>query len=279
MADPASRFYLTKAPYLVNGSRALGHKPYLALTGTSMASPVVAGTVALMLQANPSLTPNAVKAILQYTSHPLSGVNYLTQGAGVVNAYGAVKLARYFANPAVRRPDVPHLEQADHLGQPPRPWRQVEAERQRLGDQRGVGHRARSPARTLSGARWMPPRTSCGARPPTARTSSGARLRGGENIVWGTDCGGADCRTSSGAPRERRLARTSSGAPRTALENIVWGTADAGENIVWGTSGDSENIVWGTASSALENVVWGTAYDGGERRHVGQFGRRARALR
>ena len=32
-----------------------------------MAAPVVSGTVALMLQANPSLTPNAVKAILAYT--------------------------------------------------------------------------------------------------------------------------------------------------------------------------------------------------------------------
>ena len=36
-----------------------------------MAAPVVTGTVALMLQANPSLTPNAVKAILQYTAERL----------------------------------------------------------------------------------------------------------------------------------------------------------------------------------------------------------------
>ena len=33
-----------------------------------MAAPVVSGTVALMLQANPTLTPNLVKAILQYTA-------------------------------------------------------------------------------------------------------------------------------------------------------------------------------------------------------------------
>ena len=35
-----------------------------------MAAPVVSGTVALMLQANPKLTPNLVKAILQYTAQP-----------------------------------------------------------------------------------------------------------------------------------------------------------------------------------------------------------------
>ena len=34
-----------------------------------MATPFVSGTVALMLQANPNLTPNLVKAIIEYTAH------------------------------------------------------------------------------------------------------------------------------------------------------------------------------------------------------------------
>ena len=61
-----------------------------------MAAPVVSGTVALMLQANPSLTPNMVKAILQYTAQIYPSYNALTQGAGFINAQGAVELARFF---------------------------------------------------------------------------------------------------------------------------------------------------------------------------------------
>ena len=35
-----------------------------------------------MIQANPSLTPNMVKAVLQFTSQVDTDYNYLTQGAG-----------------------------------------------------------------------------------------------------------------------------------------------------------------------------------------------------
>jgi hypothetical protein len=67
---------------------------YLRLSGTSMAAPMVAGTAALMIDANPKLTANTVKAVLQFTSQRLDGIDSLTQGAGYLNSIGSVRLAR-----------------------------------------------------------------------------------------------------------------------------------------------------------------------------------------
>ena len=64
-----------------------------------MAAPIVAGTVALMIQANPKLTPNLVKAIIQYTAQDRTSYNALTQGAGFLNTKGAVDLAKFLKAP------------------------------------------------------------------------------------------------------------------------------------------------------------------------------------
>jgi hypothetical protein len=70
---------------------------FFKMSGTSMSTPVVAGVVADVLQAAQGngvrLTPNAVKAILEYTAIPVGNVDALTQGAGQVNAQGAIALA------------------------------------------------------------------------------------------------------------------------------------------------------------------------------------------
>ncbi len=66
---------------------------YMTLSGTSMSAGVVSGAVALMLQANPALTPNQVRAILMYTAQIMDGPDLFEQGAGLLNADGAVLLA------------------------------------------------------------------------------------------------------------------------------------------------------------------------------------------
>ena len=128
-----------------------------------MAAPVVAGTVALMLQANPALTPNLVKAILQYTAEHRAGYDDLTQGAGFLNARGAVQLAKSFAGGSRRCRG-----------------------RRRI---RRRGTRTSTGAITASAA-------ACSTRSANAwRTDViwGASTAGnGDHITWGTVCG-ADC--------------------------------------------------------------------------------------
>jgi serine protease AprX len=267
LSDATSVLYLTKPAFRLAGSLLTGTKPYLSLSGTSMASPVVAGTVALMLQANPKLTPNLVKAMLQYTAEVYPAYNPLTQGAGFLNTKGAVDLARAFKNPVAGQPYPSNAHWSKKLI-----W----------GNHR-ISHgviKPNAPAWKL-GVVWGAPKdlsaqnivwgTFCdddcdnvvwGTHDAednvawgvatvqatnivwgTYAEEDGDNIVWGtaaddeDNIVWGTDCDGADC------------------------DNVVWGTSDDEDNIVWGTSDDEDNIVWGTncGDEECDNIVWGTA--------------------
>jgi subtilisin family serine protease len=280
LLSAGSLFSTTKLTSLISGNLLTGlSKPYLALSGTSMAAPVVSGTVALMLQANPSLTPNLIKAILQYTAQPYPGYNPLREGAGFLNTYGAVRLAKFYKDnrPGTRMP----LQST---------WsRTIIWGNHRLGggylNPRGsawANNIVWGTARTASGLNivWG---TDCGSGCDNivwgTHDANGDNIVWGtagddnivwgtggddnivwgtmftldnivwgtnddDNIVWGTDCGGGDC--------DNIVWGTNDG------DNIVWGTADALDNIVWGTNG-VDNVVWGTSGD--DNIVWGTSDD------------------
>jgi serine protease AprX len=74
----------------------------LVLNGTSMGTAVTTGVVALVLQAHNQngfhrqrpITPNLMKALLEYSAIAIADTDALTQGTGEINAAGAITLAR-----------------------------------------------------------------------------------------------------------------------------------------------------------------------------------------
>jgi serine protease AprX len=72
----------TRFPYYVDGSYRRG-------SGTSMATGVVSGVVALMLQANPGFTPDRVKYALVATARDAASSDPMAVGAGVADAGAA----------------------------------------------------------------------------------------------------------------------------------------------------------------------------------------------
>ena len=232
LAAANSLFYLTKPTFLVAGLRSsllggLLSMPYLTLSGTSMATPVVSGTVALMLEANPNLTPNMVKAILQFTAEVKPGYDYLTQGAGFLNALGAVRLSRYFAT-AQKGAHYPDM----------RAW-----SKHIIWGNRRVSGGVLAPG----GTAWALNIVWGDALTPA-----------GQNIVWGDNCDTAACNNIV-------WGNNVVWGNYDVADNIVWGNND-GDNIVWGNPVD-DNIVWGNNvvwGNALDNIVWGNDCGGAD---------------
>jgi serine protease AprX len=85
---------------------------YFRLTGTSMATAVVSGEVALLLERQPGLTPDQVKAVLTGTSRPFGQTSGSAPpagsvGAGLADAYAAVNSgSRGPANRGLRPADA-----------------------------------------------------------------------------------------------------------------------------------------------------------------------------
>jgi serine protease AprX len=283
LANPRSTLYFSLPEMLVSGSPGLnlGFKPYLSLSGTSMAAPVVAGTVALMLEANPKLTPNAVKAILQYTAQVQGNTSLLTQGAGMLNARGAIRLARFFTSPtdgvgemgdAIQGEWVPwarHLIWGNYriTGGIPLPGSNAWSAEVRWGSlATGAGARVVWGARADDNIVWSTGAAdnivwstgaadnivwSTGADDENIVWSTGSV----QNVVWGNDCGGWNCqKVVWGAMQDGKVMGTAS-----ADDNIVWSTG-VDDNIVWSTAGDdNDNVVWRTAAD--DNIVWSTGAD------------------
>ena len=270
LSAPGSTLYATKSQYLINGTQPTSFIPYFVLSGTSQAAPVVAGTVALMLQANPTLTPNAVKAILQYTAQRYEGYDALSQGTGFLNARAAVDVARYFQSPltvpfpsnanwsrqllwANHRIEGGVITSAVNAWESTVPWGAATTP---AGAPITWGVLCDADCTQQSLERWG---TAC------ATSDCSVVIWGNvtsENVVWGWMCGGADCNGSGTAVAWTPAANSGGSVSPTSSDEdtVVWGTADDGDTVVWGTSDEGDTVVWGTSDEG-DTVVWGTSSD------------------
>jgi serine protease AprX len=231
-AVPGSSLYNANRQYLVDGSLNTEYPPYLSLSGTSMAAPQATGAIALMFEANPRLTPNLVKAILQYTAQSDDAYNPLEEGAGFLDALSAVRLAKFYQRntPGTRMPVQPSWSQQIIWG----------------------NHRLTGGYVNPLGNAWST-KVVWGA--PSVDVANG-----GDNIVWGTGCSECDNIVwgTADANGDNIVWGTNGG------DNIVWGT-NGGDNIVWGTGcSECDNIVWGTSVGTDDNIVWGTDCGGND---------------
>ncbi len=239
---------------LVKGRHDRRASSYLVLSGTSMASPRVAGAAALMLTANPKMSANTVKMALQFTARDLPGFDTLAQGAGALNVEGAVQMATII-NPVAETGT-----------------RWLTAETMPTSNLDKNSQLVSWGAQVVYGDRFMP-----------EAKASVRMARWEDNIVWGFDAlndnivwGNAwdNIVWGNNIVWGDSLALGNDVVLGNWAENIVWGFWD--ENVVWGNvtrsnwddnivwGNDWGNIVWGNCSNARvreDNIVWGNNDD------------------
>ncbi|MBI4263873.1 MAG: S8 family peptidase [Acidobacteria bacterium] len=221
--------------------------PYLKLSGTSMATAVTSGVVALLIEANwldewyasPPLTPNAVKALLQFSAIPvpqtfvIDGIpSALAEGAGGINAAGAMALARA-------------IDPAIEVGQV---WLDA----------------AYDPYSTIAGAtyKWAQhivwgDHVVWGDSVMWNQQAWAQHVVWGDHIVWGDHVVWGDSLHHS-----VHLVMQSFDVWST---HIVWGdgfiSGNYDDGVVWGDY-DDDGVVWGDYDDG-DGVVWGDGYDDG----------------
>lgn len=107
LAAPGDMITSACRPYLVicsTGRALIDGGNYNTISGTSMAAPYIAGVVAQLFQANPSLTPAQIETMLESSAHPFTsggayesdptgGLTSFDKGHGLVDVFAALALA------------------------------------------------------------------------------------------------------------------------------------------------------------------------------------------
>ncbi len=70
------------------------HLYYAGMSGTSMATPFIAGVAGLLLEVNPDLSPDQIEDIIKETAEPMPGYEFHEVGHGYVDVKSAIAMAR-----------------------------------------------------------------------------------------------------------------------------------------------------------------------------------------
>jgi serine protease AprX len=210
----------------------------LQLSGSSMATAVTSGVVALILEAHADngsnhqapFTPNLVKGVLEYSAIAIPDTDYLTQGAGEINAAGAIDLARKIdTSKNLGMTWFKNVTPLSVIGGASYSWSQHVI----YG-----GTVYGSPSLTANNIVWSS-NIVWGTNIVWSSWIEASNIVWGANIVWGSDIVWGDLVIGE----------------KVTAKNIIWGS-----NIVWSALA-AQNIVWGTMVSDgdVDNIVWGTS--------------------
>jgi serine protease AprX len=246
LAAPASYLY-QNYPALRVSAGTESRPSYLTLSGTSMAAPSVAGTAALILEANPRLSAGAVRAVLGFTAQHLPDTNLMTQGGGSLNALGAVRLAGLLKTQAPlgtvwlrTHKSVP--VSYDELAGETVTWSKniIWGQRVIVGDS-AYFHLAAWDDNII----W-------GQDDNIIWGQDDNTIWGQDNIIWG-QCSAAGCDNIIWGQDDNII------WGQSVLEPLGWGECATQEclDVVWGLDGDNiiwcqYNIIWGQ-----DNIIWG----------------------
>lgn len=218
-----------RVPYsaYIYGGSASPSKFYFELSGTSMATGVVSGAVADLLQAHPVLTPDQVKARLMKTASktfpttssvydPSTGITYTSQydiftvGAGYVDL-GAALASSELSSGTAMSPTAVYDSNTGNV---------------RLTSDSSAVWGA---SQIWSGpAVWGSSQFTGSSIMWGATTSSGSSIMWGANGLWGS--------------------------------SIMWGAStSSGFSSIW-----SNSIMWGASGQAASSIMWGASADKGE---------------
>jgi serine protease AprX len=223
---------------------------YFQMSGSSMAAGVVSGMAALMIQADPSLTPDTLKARLMKSAEKRPVYDVFSEGAGFADLHAAL------------------AEEGTALSGAPSPtveWTEA-----------GL-------AIETTGARWLSsdacdPATVYGPEPlrgtggvwadsdiwSDSSSERSATILSGHSIVWGggkksSDPTGGSSSTSSDSivwGGGRKDSTTTSGASTVGADSIVWGGGRKDSSTITGSSTVSaDSIVWGGGRKTTTDVT------------------------